>query len=141
MPISYDTLTMFRRYGSVLFRNKIKPFYWLIVMVTTILTNRSASFRIQETEGNRNVNMVFLWCNFWALIGLLECVNLSYFAQFFSCYTDVSRKFSPIPWKNWACLNCFKTLCDCARECAWIWNCANAFNLGPHYFSIFIVEN
>ena len=49
--------TMFRRYGSVLFllfRNKMKPFYWLIVAVTSILTNRTTSFRF-GTEWNRNV--------------------------------------------------------------------------------------
>ena len=46
------TEIMFRRYGSVLFRNKMKPFYWLIVAVTSILTNRTASFHfVSEQKG------------------------------------------------------------------------------------------
>ena len=37
--------TKFRRNGSVTLRNEMNPFYWLIVPVTSILTNRTASFR------------------------------------------------------------------------------------------------
>ena len=47
-------IRMLRRCASVLFRNKMKPFYWLIVAVTSILTNTTASFRF-GTERNRNV--------------------------------------------------------------------------------------
>ena len=39
--------TIFRCYGSVLFRKKMKPFYWLTVAVTSILTNRTASFHFE----------------------------------------------------------------------------------------------
>ena len=48
------TKTTFARDGSVLFRNGMKPFYWLVFGLTSFLTNRMALFRFGTIQ-NRHV--------------------------------------------------------------------------------------
>ena len=50
---------MFTRDGSVLFRNEMKPFYWLEMTLVQKLTNESASFHLNEIlDSKRSITLI-----------------------------------------------------------------------------------
>ena len=89
---------MFTRNGSVLFRNEMKPFYWLEMKSIRKLTNRMVSFNFW-TIWNRHMR-IFSHFFFYSLTAVFPCC----FDMFF--YEEVTARkyhceFRPFKFAFW----------------------------------------